>query len=509
MVPSSKHISSRRSARVSIVGVSLALLLMWGSVAYYLITARESDIAVEQRDLARTARTVQAQTHHLFTFVRYFLATSDAWFQAHPDADPQGNPEFLKYVSAFRAETGGQVDIRMASADGGLFHLDEPGDEPLAKVADRDYFRAQLNPATRGFFIGKPIIGRVTGEWGVPVSLPLTSRPHGMAIIIATIRSRALDDAFEASRSRPNGTVAIAHRDGTVLYRAPAGNTIGKSGASGYLWTRQLPYQSEGTFQVDASVIDGQARVVAYNSVPSLPLVVVTSSATDDVLRGWRTKAWSAALFGALITLFSGLVLRRLLVSLRAMETAGRHLARQANVDYLTQVSNRRHFTERGNRELKRASRHGRPLTALMIDIDHFKRINDQYGHGTGDRVLQALASAVQGQLRESDILGRLGGEEFGVLLPETGAAAAREAAERIRRRVSALVIPADADATVSITLSIGVAERVSADDDLLSLLMRADGALYRAKEGGRDRVCIDDPASDAMPQTAAPPHQS
>jgi diguanylate cyclase (GGDEF)-like protein len=473
-------------------GVGLALLAMWGSIAYYLISARKDDIAAEARVLSRTTKAIEAQTYHLFTFVRFFLAAADVWLEAHPDADPLTSPEFQKYVEAFRNQTGGRIDIRFVSSEGGLFYLNKHDVEPVADVLDRDYFRAQFDPATRGLFIGKPVKSRVTGEWLLPISYPITSHAHSMAIILATFDARLMEQSFETSRSQPNGTVLLARRDGTILFRVPHGDAIGKSGASGYLWTKELPYRTEGTTELGASLVDGRPRVAAFSTVPGFPLVVLTSSATDDVLRAWRTKVWSAVIFGAIITLLSGFVLRRLLKALRAMETAGRQLARQANIDYLTQVPNRRYFTERGSQELRRAARHGRPLSAVVFDIDHFKRINDVHGHSIGDRVLQALSKAVHGRMRETDILGRLGGEEFGMLLPETGSAAALDAAERVRLCAAALKVRTDKGQLVPLTISCGVAQWSGAKEDLAALLKRADRALYEAKESGRNRVCVD-----------------
>lgn len=165
-------------------------------------------------------------------------------------------------------------------------------------------------------------------------------------------------------------------------------------------------------------------------------------------------------------------------------------LRRQAHIDYLTGVHNRRHFMERAEQELRRASRYGKALSLLMLDIDHFKEINDRYGHKIGDTVLKTLADLCHTTLREVDILGRLGGEEFAVLLPETDQPSAIDAAERLRDTLSKARIPLAEGLPVTFSVSIGVSSMSSPDNNIDVLLNAADKALYQAKAEGRNRVC-------------------
>ncbi|HEV8401384.1 MAG TPA: diguanylate cyclase [Gemmatimonadales bacterium] len=162
-----------------------------------------------------------------------------------------------------------------------------------------------------------------------------------------------------------------------------------------------------------------------------------------------------------------------------------------SRTDDLTGLNNRRAFTELAKRALEQARRYGRPLALVMFDIDHFKHVNDTYGHAAGDRVLQALAQAIRGAARDPDIAGRLGGEEFALLLPETSGPEAVTLAERLRRVVGGIGVPHDG-ATISFTCSFGVAARQEDVAVLDTLLNRADEALYRAKRQGRDRISLD-----------------
>lgn len=165
-------------------------------------------------------------------------------------------------------------------------------------------------------------------------------------------------------------------------------------------------------------------------------------------------------------------------------------LERQAHIDYLTGINNRRHFMTLANNELKRDKRHHHDLSLLMFDVDHFKAINDQYGHQVGDLVLQKLVIECRGHLRTEDIFGRIGGEEFAVLLPETGIEAAIEVAERLRMITANTFLVLENGKSLHVTISVGVTS-CSCIDDIDLLLSQADKALYNAKNSGRDKVSI------------------
>jgi diguanylate cyclase (GGDEF)-like protein len=164
-------------------------------------------------------------------------------------------------------------------------------------------------------------------------------------------------------------------------------------------------------------------------------------------------------------------------------------LERLASVDGMTGLNNRRNFLVLAENEWSRAVRYGRPLAVLMVDIDLFKSINDTYGHDVGDDVIKAVADVLNVHKRASDIAGRLGGEEFALMLPEATLDSAVAAGERLRQRVAERVIAVEAS-NVSVTISIGACAR---REDLIcvdAMLKQADVALYKAKRSGRNRVC-------------------
>jgi diguanylate cyclase (GGDEF)-like protein len=173
-------------------------------------------------------------------------------------------------------------------------------------------------------------------------------------------------------------------------------------------------------------------------------------------------------------------------------------LLRSGFTDVLTGWHNRRYLAVRLNEELARARRHGAGLVCLMLDIDHFKRVNDNWGHAAGDAALREIAQRIESQVRASDIAARYGGEEFVILMPGTDVASALLLAERIRQAVAALPVALPDGSTVTITTSIGISEihPVPDVDELKtigeSLIARADVALYAAKSAGRDRVIVE-----------------
>jgi diguanylate cyclase (GGDEF)-like protein len=249
-----------------------------------------------------------------------------------------------------------------------------------------------------------------------------------------------------------------------------------------------------------ALIAVGQMRLVrryryAWLAISlALTLMVQRRVAALVALAHGGDDQFSSALVGLLISLLMlvGILgLRALLADMRRQE---RELVRLATTDALTQVHNRRHALELARRELVRQQRTGRHLALLVLDLDHFKSVNDTHGHAAGDSVLASVSAAAREALRAMDIFGRLGGEEFVVVLPETDETQAIASAERLRARIAALNTPIG-ETSIRITVSVGIAVdgALGRDPDaaLTELLRRADAALYAAKSAGRDRCVV------------------
>jgi diguanylate cyclase (GGDEF)-like protein len=167
-----------------------------------------------------------------------------------------------------------------------------------------------------------------------------------------------------------------------------------------------------------------------------------------------------------------------------------REVERLSLTDPLTGLRNRRGFLDDARRNVELTIRHKHPLSVLMLDIDHFKRVNDTYGHATGDKVLTGIALVCRKHMRTTDLLARFGGEEFCFLLPETTSQNALLLAERLRTSIAAAGFEAEAQ-SFSVTVSIGISECIGEKDSIEKLLARSDEALYQAKNTGRNRVVI------------------
>jgi diguanylate cyclase (GGDEF)-like protein len=197
----------------------------------------------------------------------------------------------------------------------------------------------------------------------------------------------------------------------------------------------------------------------------------------------------SVLLYALSIPLAGGVALVTLALRRRAF-SAEQALLDATRHDNLTRALSRGYVTELALHDVALARRHGRPLAVAMLDIDHFKRVNDTHGHAAGDLVLRAVVETSRRCLRATDYLGRVGGEEFVCVMPEAFAADALACAERIRGAVAALRVPTAAG-TLRVTVSLGVAVLDREDGTWEALLRQADAALYRAKNAGRDRIVL------------------
>ncbi|MGN7613844.1 diguanylate cyclase [Magnetococcales bacterium HHB-1] len=246
--------------------------------------------------------------------------------------------------------------------------------------------------------------------------------------------------------------------------------------------------------------MDGYQVCAALKSDPKtegIPVLFVTAlDKEDDEEKGlslgaidYIVKPFSPAIVRARV--HNHLALRQ---ATKALKKANKELVRLATTDPLTGAFNRRHFLELSQKEISRAVRYHTPLSVMMVDIDHFKKINDTHGHDKGDEALIETVKVSLDLLRDEDIFGRLGGEEFAILLPETPASdGGMDVAERLRLGLSGIYIPLK-EGSFNFTVSIGLAEVKAYEGEAFEeALKRADQALYLAKNQGRNRTVLAD----------------
>jgi diguanylate cyclase (GGDEF)-like protein len=225
------------------------------------------------------------------------------------------------------------------------------------------------------------------------------------------------------------------------------------------------------------SAIGATAYLAEIDALPMAPLLAVG----DDVSLAWivRNGVITLALCALILPLCSYII--------SSWRDHDLELEALSKTDALTGVANRRSIMELLDHELRQARRYQHSLTCVMVDLDHFKRVNDDFGHITGDKVLAATADALRKSVRDTDVIGRYGGEEFLLVLPNTDTGGAREVAERCRRTVAEARV-----GTIGITASFGIATFPDPEiDSVDDLVKTADDALYAAKRDGRDRVAV------------------
>jgi diguanylate cyclase (GGDEF)-like protein len=340
------------------------------------------------------------------------------------------NPESSAAGFALACDLQGNI-LRVIHDDLGIQDLAEPGC-PVTRLADRASFEKLLN-----FLVELRDHGSAL-DWEVRISV----RGQAVAIHLAGIRSRR--------------ELLI----GGALLR-------------------------DGLFQVLQRLLS-----IPDESAPALPAPFAGEDmpALDQGDRGEGLYDQISRFNNELVTLQRDLAKKN-----AELERLYAEVQRLAITDVLTGVYNRRGFFELGRHEVARAHRFARPLSLIMFDLDHFKQVNDTYGHGAGDEVLAQVAARCRAVTRQVEVLGRYGGEEFVVLLPETAAAGAYLVGERLRLIVSATPIDTRAG-PVEITISFGVAALAPEMADLESLLEGADRLLYQAKEAGRNRGMVGAP---------------
>jgi diguanylate cyclase (GGDEF)-like protein len=331
-------------------------------------------------------------------------------------------------------ETSSVMDAERSS----LFLLDQEKGEMWAKIAQG------VDVVEIRFPVGKGIAGTV-GKTGEIINIP---------------------DAYEDSRFNPEFDRKTGFRTRSILC-GPLKNMRGEIlGAIQVLNKRTNSFQAHDETLLMA--LSSQAAVAIENADLYRRLSVLNLSLERKVEE--RTA--------------------ELMTANERLTALNRELEEISITDGLTQVYNRRYFMDRLRQEIKRVSRYGPPVSLLMIDIDFFKKVNDTFGHQAGDTVLAGVAGLIKGRLRETDLIARYGGEEFCLLATGADQAGALVLAERVRALIEKASFDHDSR-RIAVTVSVGVSTwKQSLTEDAAELIRKADTALYRAKEQGRNRVC-------------------
>ncbi|HZG20049.1 MAG TPA: sensor domain-containing diguanylate cyclase [Herbaspirillum sp.] len=399
----------------------------------------------------------------------------------------------------------------------GLFIYDEKGAwiassqqvlETRFNNSDRDYFMHHREQRLNTAFIGKPVRSKSTGHWVLTMSRRI-DKPDGSfgGVVLATLDINFFERFYHQFDIGQKGAILFGSNDGTVLYRRPLlADSMGKVLIDSPLFQQHIRQADAGAVEI-RSTQDGVLRVNSFKHLTHYPLFVIVAMSKEEVLQSWTRHAIEKAVgigFLLLAVCYGGSkMVTQVALRERAQAeavTARQHLEKmfqllqvQSRRDGLTGAINRRYFDELLALEVARFSRSGGTVSLLMIDVDHFKKYNDRYGHVAGDLCLQKVAAAIsEAARREVDVVARYGGEEFAVLLPACGRAGATVVAERICAAVSALAIVHTASEDGVVGVSVGISS-IESDKGFTfqprEIVEAADKALYVAKEEGRGRA--------------------
>ena len=390
--------------------------------------------------------------------------------------------------------------IRVAQADGLVILGKGINPQERASWADREYFRFLSAHPDGGLQVSKPRVGRVAQKYIVGFARRY-NYPDGRfaGVVSAPIEVSHFSKILAQFDLGPNGSLILRDDQLGLIARVPAiadkpAGALGNSAVSTEFRTIFESGTSKATYYAAVGA-DGFSRMATFHRLTSAPMLVIVTAAKEDYLKGWTSEAYRtvtmASSFLVLSLLLGGFLLRLIGQS----EKDGQRLAglqkllqEQAMRDPLTGLYNRRYIQETLPRDLSRAKREGYPLALVMLDLDHFKWINDTHGHAAGDQVLKIVSALLIQGARESDMVCRYGGEEFLIALPGMSP-------EQALKKVQAWCLElAQTDihvgrAKVKVTLSAGIAVYPEHGTDADTLISHADRALYSAKDQGRNRV--------------------
>ena len=474
--------------------VAVLLASMWALIVVVSTTQRQRLIEDSQRELTQLNNAVSQHVDAIFRKAETDLRTIDRWLHAHPRINPGSDAQFVALVNDLREASHGLLDLRLVSADGKSYAVPTALGSAPAEIGDRPWFKAFRAAGERTLQVGEPVQGRTTGRLRIPMLWRLESPVAGMSAAFASIELNRLDALHDQMRLKPNGSILIMRGDGVVLSRTPYDQSIiGRNLSEALNYKTEYGTRLRGSFLSEGTA-EGVVRLISYQRLEDYPVTVLVTRPLSDVLDVYKVRRDIVFGVAAALTLLALVFTWVLFRSQRALRSAQQNLMRLEATDSLTGVMSRRAFVDAAQREFSRARRYGRPLAVLIFDLDHFKRVNDSYGHAVGDTVLRDCASAWKTVLREQDLLGRIGGEEFCAVMPETPPNAALQAAERLRRALTAIEFRGKGE-TFGVSVSVGMTMLSRGDEDLSQTMDRADRALYLAKQRGRDRVeSLDEP---------------
>lgn len=490
-----KPVEEWATPRTVVVLTLLLLGALWTVVVLSALVAREDSLITTAERLQRASHAVEEQTRLQMRLATTALAACEQWLRENPARAARGDAAFRRLVEQLHASSPG-LRIGLLARGGRLYDAlaDSPGEGTPAAGIDH------LLAAARGgrLSIGVTVHAALTGKPALPVVWRLAEPAGEVEALLAVLDLSALVAGYEPQHVSAGGTITLARSDGVVLAIVPRSTQPflrdGEGEGKGERVLLPGGGASDGRHRAAAFGLVEQAdgtsppAFVRYASMIDLPLVVVVAEEQQEALASWwRQTVWLVLLtIGMTVPLL--VVAHRSIRLLRLLAHRSAEVQQLSTTDPLTGASNRQHFLTTMENYLQRARREGSPFTLMLVDIDFFQRINDGYGRTVGDQVLTAFVAAVRRGLREADVLGRLGGGDFGILLPHAHTREALRVAERIRCEIAEISIASE-DGVVEFSASTGIAEALADDASFDAMFQRASQALRAAQAAGHDCV--------------------
>ncbi|MBA1259210.1 GGDEF domain-containing protein [Pseudomonas psychrotolerans] len=472
----------------------MSALIAWQSMRDYQIHIKDAE--------EYTSNLVLAAAQHAEDAIKEVEAFSGGMVERVEWEGLQNlDTERLRKIFQHQAGIMHQIHgVFVYDSEGRWIVTDKATTPPNANNSDREYFIYHKTHNDRGMHIGQVIESRSTGDYIIPISRRI-NRPDGSfaGVFLTTLYLKYFNEFYSSFKLSKDDIFTIALRDGTVLTRRPFDEKfIGTNISKGHIFSKYLPINPSGTARI-TSVIDGVDRINSYKQLTRYPVVVQSGLAMNNLLAQWYQDLlrllFAFVAIASILILFGILLFYQIGITNETEEklrTALSTLEKLAGEDGLTGLSNRRSLDQTLPLEIGRALRSNSPLGVIMLDIDHFKKYNDHYGHIAGDICIKAVSECIKSSARRpTDFASRYGGEEMVMLLPSTDESGTYEVAKKISNSLKSLDIAHEKSPQGRVTVSIGIyclypTSGAISPDKMLTI---CDERLYKAKEAGRDTI--------------------
>lgn len=471
----------KRTWAFGIIGIVLTLML----VGYNVQLQKKIILKEAEASMNNLLNSVEMDLDRSFFGLGQVFLGLGNYLEAYSNIGAADAPAVRRVINDLLQENPYLTALVVLGSDGQVLHWNNNFQKP--DLSQRDYFRIHKNQHLKGLYIGLPqesIMNK--GQWIFGISRAFRDSDGNLTKVLAAIVD-----------------VKYFYRQYQKLF-AGTDTQLTISSLQGHIYT-QIPGHNRSTGQIDPDIkarlrshteaevhnhpnSKGEMHLGAIRKISEYPLLVSVTKLEKTVLSAWQKSTWSFTLLGIVVSLALLFLTRRTALYQRRQIEIQSELQLQAITDPLTRLANRRYVLEQSQLEIKKAQRANSPLSMIMLDLDHFKQVNDNYGHQDGDKVLETVAGLLKQTCRETDIVSRFGGEEFLLILPGTDLEGAINNANKIREALEKYAYQSQ-QGEYHVTASLGVTQWGEDETKTSGALRRADSALYEAKKAGRNTV--------------------